>query len=100
MKEHPLSPLEPEAEVIEPEIVGHAKPASLWRRIVSRLLLSLALGAVGLCLILAGILLIITVVGAAVGVPLLLLGLALVALSLFLLFGGGTTRLHIGGFHR
>jgi hypothetical protein len=81
-----------EPEVVEPEIVGFEQRPSLWKRIAGRMGLSLFVGALGLGLCAFGAVLTLTVVGAAIGIPLVLFGLGLILLAALLLFGGGPMR--------
>ena len=86
----------PEPRVVEGEVVGSPRPANpasggTWLgRLAARAALAAVLGLVSLALLAVGALLTVTVVGAVVGVPLLLLGLALLAVAVWIFFGGGT----------
>ncbi|HVC09399.1 MAG TPA: hypothetical protein VNH15_05625 [Elusimicrobiota bacterium] len=92
-----------EPRVVEGEVVGGPRPANpagggTWLgRLAARAILAAVLGLIALALLAAGAVLTLTVVGAVVGVPLLLLGLALAAAALWIFFGGGTmTVWHAG----
>ena len=100
MAENPLQPREPEPEVVEPEIVGLEPRPSLWRRLASRFVLCAATAALGLALIAAGVLLTLTIVGAMIGIPMILLGLGAIFLAVLLFFGGGNVKFRVGGFPR
>ncbi|MBI4057658.1 MAG: hypothetical protein HY399_08945 [Elusimicrobia bacterium] len=90
-----LVPHTPEPEIIDPEIVGlEPPPSSRWRMWLNRVVLSLVLGLVGLGLCLVGALLTITLIGASIGIPLVLLGLVLCIFSLFLFLGAGKMKIH------
>jgi hypothetical protein len=83
-------PAERPPKVVEPEVVGLEKPPSWGRRLLARVGLAAVLGCLGLGLLVFGALLTATLVGAAVGVPLLLVGVVLLAGAAFVLLGGGT----------
>ena len=79
------------AKVAEPEIVG-SEPTPLplgCQRVASRLVFSLVLGGVGLCALILGAILTITIVGAIAGIPMVLLGLSLVLVAIIVGLGGG-----------
>ncbi|MBI4670017.1 MAG: alpha/beta fold hydrolase [Elusimicrobia bacterium] len=81
-------PFEP--EVIEPEIIGAQPPApSLWQQIITRAAISLSIGLLGILLCGAGLILTITIIGAPLGIPLILAGLAAIFIALIVLFSGG-----------
>lgn len=82
----------PEPEVIEPEVVDYEKKPSWWTRFKSRALLSLIIGIVGLILSAVGALLTISIIGAAIGIPLLLLGIGAIVMAGYLFLGGGNFR--------
>lgn len=86
-------PVEREDEVIEPEIVGMEPPrASLWRRILVRVAAGLILGILGIGLCIAGGVLTLTLIGAAIGIPLICVGVSLIVLAVFLFIGGEEAR--------
>ena len=86
-------PAEKEVRVVEPEIVGlELPPPSLWRRIAAKVAVSLFVGLVGLGLCAIGVVLTLTIVGAWMGIPLVLVGIGLIVFSVFLLIGGGKIR--------
>ncbi|MBI2070952.1 MAG: hypothetical protein HYT79_10185, partial [Elusimicrobia bacterium] len=62
-------------------------------RLAARAVLSLALIAIGLAICLIGGLLTISIIGAAVGIPLIIFGAAVVLLAVYLLFGGGKIKI-------
>jgi hypothetical protein len=70
-------PLDPAARIVTPEIVGNEPKPPMWRRAVDRAMLGAVMGAIGLGLIVVGVLLTATIIGALVGIPIALLGLAL-----------------------
>lgn len=76
---------EEEPEVIDPEIVGLEPPSlPLWKRLLLRTALGVVVGAVGMAALLLGIVLTLTIVGAFIGIPLIVLGFILMALAVFL----------------
>jgi hypothetical protein len=92
----------PEAESAEPsrivdaEIVGLEPPRPpLWRRLAAKAALGLVLGAVGLCAVVLGAILTVTIIGAAVGIPMVVVGLILCLMALFAPFMLGRARFHI-----
>lgn len=88
---------EAEPEVIEPEIMGfEPPPPSLWRRFMARAVLGLALGAAGAALVIAGTVLTLTILGASVGIPLMILGLILLVAAFLLPMARG--RIHVVSF--
>lgn len=81
---------EPEPEVVEPEIVGLEPPPSpWWRRVLARAALAAFLSVLGAGLCLVGVILTITVVGAGIGIPLIVIGLCILVLAVIIFFGGG-----------
>src|SRR3989338_7821049 len=83
---------EPELEVIEPEIVGLDPEPPWWRRMLARIAPSLLLGILGIGLCVVGLVLTISLVGAALGLPLLLIGICVLLLAFFLLLGRGRSK--------
>ncbi len=79
-----------EGEVLDGPEHEKASAQTALRRILARVVLSAVLGAVAAALCVIGILLTVTVIGAAVGLPLVLLGAALAVAAAWILFGGGT----------
>ncbi|MFA5976228.1 MAG: hypothetical protein WC859_08720 [Elusimicrobiota bacterium] len=87
-----------EPEVLEGEIVGlPPRPLSWWRRLLARGILAVAFGVLGLGLCALGGVLTLTIIGATIGVPLILVGLILMVIPLILLFGGGSFRVISSG---
>ena len=84
---------EEESRVVEAEVVGHEPLPPLGRRVASRLAAGLVMGVLGAVLFLLGAALTLTLVGAPVGIPLMLAGLALVFAALFAPFGRGRARI-------
>lgn len=88
----PLPPEEEEAsrEVLEPEIVG-LKPARppWWRQLLSRMLLAGFVAVMGVVVCAVGFVFTLTLIGAAIGIPLIFLGVILLLLAGFLLLGTG-----------
>jgi choline-glycine betaine transporter len=78
--------IEEPSRVVDAELVGHEAKPPLLKRILARLGVSLVLGIVGALTLLAGGLLTLSIVGAAVGLPLLLIGLLLLLSALLLPF--------------
>ncbi|MBI3547829.1 MAG: hypothetical protein HY078_02130 [Elusimicrobia bacterium] len=78
-----------DAEVVDAEIVGAPKPVPRWKSLLVRAGLAVALGAIGLSLLAVGVVFTLTIVGAAIGIPLMLAGLGLLAAAAFVLLGGG-----------
>ena len=76
MPENLPSKRESEPEIIEPEIVG-LKPPPLpwWRRLLARAAFAVFLAVFGTVLALIGVILTLTIVGAAFGIPLIIIGL-------------------------
>ena len=82
-----------ESRIVEPEIVGLEPPRpSLWHRIAARLAVSCLVGMVGVGLCLIGVVLTLSIIGAAVGIPMILLGIGAVGVAVLLLFGGGRMK--------
>ena len=62
-------------EVIEPDIVGlEPPPQPLWRRLVARAAFAVILAVIGAALALLGVILTLTILGAFVGIPLIIVG--------------------------
>lgn len=78
--------LEQPSRIVDPEVLGHEPGPSFLRRLAARLGVSLILGAVGLLVVFVGGVLTLSIIGAAVGVPLLIIGLLLVISALLLPF--------------
>lgn len=76
--------------VLEGEIVGHEAPKPLRRRLAERLSLVLVLSATGLVCLVLGAVLTLSIVGAPIGIPILLIGACLLLGAFFSLFGAGT----------
>ncbi|MBI4387304.1 MAG: hypothetical protein HY551_07965 [Elusimicrobia bacterium] len=74
-----------EPEVLDPEIVGlEPPPLPIWKRFLLRTALGAVFFATGAGALLLGIVFTLTIVGAFIGIPLIVLGLALMALAVFL----------------
>lgn len=85
---------EPEPEVVEPEIVGlRPPPPPFWKRALARAAAGLFLGLTGLSLCLIGTVLTVTIVGASLGIPLILTGLCITLLAFWVFTGGGKIAL-------
>ncbi|MCX5787402.1 MAG: hypothetical protein NTX64_02670 [Elusimicrobia bacterium] len=83
-------------EVLEAEVVGlEPPPPPLWRRLIARAVLSLILGGAGLVAIVIGLVLTITIVGAPMGIPLVIIGVVLCVAALLLPFSRGLMRFHV-----
>lgn len=89
--------VEPVRRVVEPEVVGLDEPkVPFWKGILARAAVSAGVAFFGLVLCGIGLLMTITIVGAAVGIPLMVGGLLICALSVFVFFGFGSGRqIHI-----
>jgi hypothetical protein len=86
---------EEEPRLVEAEVVGlEPPPPSLWQRIKARLKVSLFLAALGLALFIGGLFFTLTLVGAPIGVPLMIVGALCVLAAFWILIGGGIV---IGG---
>jgi len=92
----PVTPeiVEP-SRVVDAELVGFEMPPPLWRRVLARAALAVILGAIGLVLVVVGVILTVTIIGAAIGVPLILLGLLICAFALFAPFARGPGRFRV-----
>jgi len=82
----------PEPRVVEAEVVGSPRPASMGRRIVGRLIVAVVLGVVGGWLILNGATLCLSIIGAIIGLPMMALGAALVFAAAVVPFLQGQVR--------
>ena len=82
-------PAERPPKVVVPEVVGHERRPPLWRRALARVGAAVVLGLLGLGLVVFGLFLTATLVGAAVGVPMVLFGLVVLVGAAFVLLGGG-----------
>ena len=80
---------QPEPETVEAEVVGFEPRPPLWRRILARLGFGLLMAVIGVCLILVGAVLTISIIGAAVGIPLFFIGLFFIVAALLVTIGGG-----------
>ena len=80
---------QPEPETVEAEVVGFKPRPPLWRRILARLKFGLLLAVLGAGLSLAGAVLTISIIGAAIGIPLVFIGLFFIVAALFVTLGGG-----------
>ena len=80
------------SRVVDAELVGYEMPTPLWRRVLGRAVLAIVLGCIGLVMLVIGVILTITVIGAAVGIPLMLLGLILCLFALFAPLARGPGR--------
>lgn len=82
------------SRVVEAEVVGHERAAApSWKNIFARMGFALVFGIAGLLLSGLGLILTLTIVGAAVGIPLLLVGLCLMAAASLLFLGGGKLKI-------
>lgn len=87
---------DPSDKVLEAEIVGlQSPPPLLWRRLLSSLFIIVMLVLVGVSLCILGIVLTFTIVGAVVGIPLIILGLGALAAALILPLGRSSIRFRI-----
>jgi hypothetical protein len=77
------------AKIVDPEIVGHEPQPPFWHKLVSRLVFCIILGGVGFVAIMLGTILTITIVGAAVGMPMLFMGLIFVVFAVVIGVGSG-----------
>lgn len=81
------------SRVVEPELVGlEPPPQSCWRRTLARAAFATLLGALGLALIAIGVVLTLTIVGALVGIPMIIVGSMLLIAVIFVPFGSGEMR--------
>jgi hypothetical protein len=89
-----LAPRLPDEEkVYEAEVVGlPPAPPPLWKRIFSRLFITILLVLLGLGLCGVGLVMTLTIVGAVVGSPLMFAGAGLILTAFFLPLGAGSVR--------
>ena len=87
--------IQPAARIVEAVVVGHEPKPPLWRRLVARAALGVVLGAVGLGAVVVGAIMTITVVGAVVGVPLVVVGLLLCLMAAFVPFSTRQMHFHV-----
>ena len=88
-----LSEKEPELKVYDAEVLGQEPPLPpWWRRVLSRVVLSGLLALLGLACGFVGAVLTITVVGAAIGLPLLIIGFLLLGVAVFVFLGAGSMK--------
>lgn len=66
-----------DGRIVDPEIMGYEAPQPLLKRLLKRTALVLVLAGLGALLVVVGTVLILTIFGAYLGLPLLLLGLLL-----------------------
>ena len=81
--------------MVSGEIVGHPEPAPLWKRVLGRAAAGLILGSFGLLLAVIGAVLTLSILGAAIGIPLFILGVVLMLAAALLALGRG--RFHVVG---
>lgn len=80
-------------QVVEPEVLGWGPlPIPFWRRVLGRLAFGLILAVLGVGFIVLGAILTLTVVGAAVGIPLAITGSLLLIAAIFVPFMRGPVR--------
>ena len=89
-----LAPRPPDKEkVYEAEVVGlPPPPPPFWKRVFSRVVMTVVLIAVGVSLCVLGLVMTLTLIGAVAGIPLVFAGAGLILAALFLPLGAGTVR--------
>ena len=81
-----------EPRIVEPEIVGFEKKPSPLRGALSRVFFSIVMALVSLGLVAGGIVLTLSIIGAPLGIPLILAGLGGFLFAIFMFLGGGKIR--------